>query len=65
MDNMDTIAGIRKWLIQFRTVIYTKDRQLDLDIMEEEIRQAFEVGLLEKEMYMKALLTIQKERREL
>ncbi|SFE29982.1 YqgQ family protein [Alteribacillus iranensis] len=62
---MDTIAGIRKWLMQFRTVIYTKDRQLDLDIMEEEIRQAFEVGLLEKEMYMKALLTIQKERREL
>lgn len=65
MNNMDTIADIQKWLIQFRTVVYTKDRELDLEIMEQEIREAYEIGVLEKDMYIKALLTIRRARQEL
>ncbi|WP_240378121.1 YqgQ family protein [Bacillus piscicola] len=64
MKNLDTITKIRKWLMQFRIVVYTKDRQGDLELMEEEIKEAFRAGLLEKVMYQEALLTIRREKQK-
>lgn len=62
---MDSIESIRKWLLQFRMIVYTKDRSLDLDILESELKEAYEYGILEKEKYMEALFVIRRERRKL
>lgn len=65
VKDMDSIEKIRKWLLQFRTVIYTRDRSLDLDLLETEIKEANRLGLLDQKMYHEALLTIRRERRKL
>lgn len=58
-----SIADIRKWFMQFRLVVYTKDRDMDLELMEGEIKEAYEAGLLEQNDYQKALLIIKQEKR--
>ena len=65
VKEMDSIESIRKWLLQFRMIVYTKDRSLDLDILESELKEAYEYGILEKEKYMEALFVIRRERRKL
>ncbi|WP_185819803.1 YqgQ family protein [Salibacterium salarium] len=62
---MNSIADVRKWLMQFRLVVYTKDRSVDLDLMEEEVREAHAAGLMEQKMYQQALLIIKHEKNKL
>ncbi|RSL34675.1 DUF910 family protein [Salibacterium salarium] len=62
---MNSIADVRKWLMQFRLVVYTKDKSVDLDLMEEEVREAHETGLMEKKLFQQALLVIRREKGKL
>lgn len=57
------MTEIRMWLRTVGAFIYTKNRLMDLDLMEEEIREAYKNGLLDVRMYQTALLTIKRERR--
>ncbi|WP_255450319.1 YqgQ family protein [Alteribacillus sp. YIM 98480] len=59
---MNSISDIRKWLMQFRTIVYTKDRQADLELMEAEMREAHQMGVLSQEMYQKAMLILRREK---
>jgi uncharacterized protein YqgQ len=60
---MESMTEIRMWLRTVGAFIYTKNRLMDLDLMEEEIREAYKNGLLDVRMYQSALLTIKRERR--
>lgn len=60
---MESMTEIRMWLRTVGAFIYTKNRLMDLDLMEEEIREAYKNGLLDVRMYQTALLTIKRERR--
>lgn len=57
------MTEIRMWLRTVGAFIYTKNRLMDLDLMEDEIREAYKNGLLDIRMYQTALLTIKRERR--
>lgn len=61
-NEMNSISDIRKWLMQFRTIVYTKDRQTDLEIMEDEMREAYKMGVLNQEMFQKAMLILRREK---
>ncbi len=61
-NEMNSISDIRKWLMQFRTIVYTKDRQADLELMEAEMREAHQMGVLSQEMYQKAMLILRREK---
>ncbi|WP_090925786.1 YqgQ family protein [Salibacterium qingdaonense] len=63
--DFQTLADIRKWLIQFRTVIYTKDRRMDLELLEEEVKGAHEAGLMDNKNYTNALMIIRNEYNQL
>ncbi|WP_079476816.1 YqgQ family protein [Marinococcus halophilus] len=60
---MESMTEIRTWLRTVGAFIYTKNRLMDLDLMEEEIKEAYRNGLLDVRMYQTALLTIKRERR--
>lgn len=60
---MESMTEIRMWLRTVGAFIYTKNRLMDLDLMEEEIKEAYNNGLLDVRMYQTALLTIKRERR--
>lgn len=62
---MNSITDIRKWLLQFKTVVYTKDRKTDLELLEDEIKEAYELGMLNKELYKKAILILRQEKNTL
>ncbi|MDX6153294.1 YqgQ family protein [Marinococcus sp. PL1-022] len=60
---MESMTEIRMWLRTVGAFIYTKNRLMDLDLMEEEIREAYKNGLMDVRMYQTSLLTIKRERR--
>ncbi len=59
---MNSIADIRKELKKFGSFIYTKDRLLDLALMEEEWRELHKWNMLEKDVFEKGLLILRAER---
>ncbi|WP_091272456.1 YqgQ family protein [Alteribacillus persepolensis] len=60
-----SIADIRKWLMQFNIVVYTKDKRTDLELMEGEIKEAYQSGLLDQYTYQQALLVLRREKSSL
>ncbi|MBA4543640.1 YqgQ family protein [Thermoactinomyces sp. CICC 10521] len=57
---METVTDIQKLLKRFGTVIYTGDRQGDLELMQDEIRELKEIGAIDSETYLKAALILQR-----
>ncbi|MFB4164759.1 YqgQ family protein [Alteribacillus sp. JSM 102045] len=64
-NEINTIADVRKWLMQFRTIVYTKDRQTDLELMEDEIKEAYQLGMLDQGLYQKAIIILRQEKSRL
>ncbi len=61
-DLLMTYFELLQFLKTYQTFIYTGDRQADLDLMEEEIKELNRLGMIEKDFFIKALLVIRKER---
>lgn len=61
---METVYDIQQLLKQFGIVIYTGNRLADLDFMEEEIRELYECGLIEKSEFTTATLILRNEKRK-
>lgn len=60
---MQTVHDVRKFLQRYGTVIYTGDRQGDLDLMEDELRELYsEWGLISAEEFRSALTVLRRER---
>lgn len=61
-ENMKTIADVRKWLINRGTIIYTRDRMTDLDMMDQEITEFYHQGMADKTAYLQAKRIISMEK---
>ncbi|WP_100398351.1 YqgQ family protein [Bacillus sp. FJAT-44742] len=62
---MNNLYELKKWMISFGAVIYTKDPLADLDLIEEEVKEAYNMGVLDKDSYQKALLIVRQERNKI
>ncbi|SER16889.1 Uncharacterized protein YqgQ [Gracilibacillus ureilyticus] len=58
---MNSIYDIRKLLLNFGTIIYTGDRLADLELMEEEIVELYQVKMITKEQYIQSKLLLKRE----
>ncbi|MEC2076566.1 YqgQ family protein [Metabacillus fastidiosus] len=58
---MQTMYDVQQLLKRFGTIIYTGDRGADIDLMEEEIRQLYEMKLIAPKEYQMALLLLRRE----
>ncbi|WP_080874608.1 YqgQ family protein [Oceanobacillus timonensis] len=61
---MKNIHDIRKLLMKFGTLIYTKDRLGDLELMMMEINELYEWKLINGQQFQQAVLLLKKEMRE-
>ncbi|OLO26932.1 hypothetical protein BTR23_21400 [Alkalihalophilus pseudofirmus] len=61
---MNTFYDVQQLLKKFGTFIYTKNRSVDSLMMEDEIRELYESGMVDKQSYQAALLILKKEQRE-
>ncbi|WP_100406816.1 YqgQ family protein [Bacillus solitudinis] len=59
---MNTLYDVQQLLKKHGTIIYTRDTQLDLELMEEEIRELHNWKMVETSVFLQALLIIQKEK---
>lgn len=62
---MKTFNDIQKLLLQFGTLVYTKDKETDLEMIEDELKELREHGLIEMETYRNAQMILRQRRREL
>ncbi|MCD7033112.1 YqgQ family protein [Metabacillus sp. GX 13764] len=58
---MKTIYDVQQLLKKFGTIIYVGDRLADLELMEEELRQLREMGLIETRDFQMAVLLVRHE----
>ncbi|QPC46872.1 YqgQ family protein [Mangrovibacillus cuniculi] len=62
---MKTFYDVQQLLKRFGTIIYTKDRLADLELMEMEIRDLYDAGVLERQDFQMALLLLRQEQSKL
>lgn len=62
---METLYDVQQLLKKHGTIIYTKDREMDLILMEEEIRQLHEWGMIDTLTFQQSLLIIRSEKSKL
>lgn len=62
---MKTFYDVQQLLKKHGSIIYTKDREMDLLIMEDEVRELHEWGMIEISDYQQALLILRMERNKL
>lgn len=60
---MSEMYKVREYLRRYNSFIYTKDKSLDLDLIEEELKELKKNAFIENELYLKFILIIRKERR--
>lgn len=61
---MKTLYDVMQLLKNFGTVIYTGDRQADLDLMEEEIKELYKQQFITAKEFSTALLILRQKRNE-
>ncbi|SFD54116.1 Uncharacterized protein YqgQ [Lentibacillus persicus] len=62
---METVHDVRQLLKRFGTIIYIGDRRADLELMESEIKELYQMQFIGSEDYQKALLVLRGEARRL
>ncbi|UCZ54560.1 YqgQ family protein [Bacillus shivajii] len=58
-----TFFDVQQLLKKYGTLIYTGDRSGDLQLMEDELKELYELGMIEKDEYQMARLVIIKEKK--
>jgi uncharacterized protein YqgQ len=58
---MKTIYDVQQLLKKYGTFIYTGNRLADLELMEDEIRELYELELVERQYFQLALLLLRQE----
>jgi uncharacterized protein YqgQ len=62
---MKTMYDLGQLLKKHGTIIYTRDRSLDLVLMEEELRELYEMKLIDVKDYQQGLLILKTEKTKL
>ncbi|WP_198025665.1 YqgQ family protein [Bacillus sp. J37] len=60
-DHVNTIYDVQQLLKKFGTIIYIGDRIADLELMEDEVKQLYQSGLIEPNVYQMAILLLRQE----
>lgn len=55
---MQTMAEVRRLLKRFGTIIYTGDRQGDIELMLDEVKELRHFGMIDQEIYQKAMAVL-------
>ncbi|MFS0786333.1 YqgQ family protein [Shouchella sp. 1P09AA] len=58
---METMVDIRQLLKQYGSFIYTRDRELDLQLMRKEIKDLYHFGMITSDTYQAAMLLLRQE----
>ncbi|MFC0269995.1 YqgQ family protein [Metabacillus herbersteinensis] len=58
---MKTIYDIQQLLKRFGTIVYIGDRVANLELMEEEVRQLYELQMIETKEFQMAILLLRQE----
>ncbi|ADU29927.1 YqgQ family protein [Evansella cellulosilytica] len=58
-----TYFELQQLLKQYHTFIYTGDKCGDLDLIQTEIKELYQLGLIDEKIYRDANITIMQERR--
>ncbi len=61
---MKTMYDVQQLLKQFGTFIYLGNRAWDIEMMMSEVKQLFDNGVIEKDVFLNATLVLRKELRE-
>lgn len=61
---MRTMYDVQQLLKQFGTFIYLGNRLWDIELMMTEVRELFDSGVIEKQVFLNAMLVLKKEHRE-
>lgn len=63
-EPMKTLYDVMQLLKSYGTVIYTGDRQADLDLMEDEIKELYKQQFISAKDFSTALLILRQKRNE-
>ncbi|MDQ0167796.1 YqgQ family protein [Bacillus horti] len=61
LTTIQSMQDVRNLLKKYGTFIYTKDPIADLELMDEECHELYQMGMLEKEQYVRAKMCIMQE----
>ncbi|MEK5038846.1 YqgQ family protein [Sporosarcina sp. FSL K6-3457] len=62
---MKDYFGVLQLLKRFGIYVYTGDRHVDIDMVQSEVKDLYDSGLLMQEDYLQAMLILRKEASEL
>lgn len=62
---METFYDVQQLLKKFGTIIYTKDRLGDIELMDMEVDELYQFQLISRSDYMQAKLILRKGKRKL
>ncbi|WP_027963439.1 YqgQ family protein [Halalkalibacillus halophilus] len=60
---MNNFYDVQRLLKQFGTIIYVGDRQIDLELMEDEIRELYKNNLISNQQFQSGMLILRSEKR--
>ena len=61
---MRTMYDVQQLLKQFGTFIYLGNRLFDIEFMMIEVRELYEAGVIERQVFLNAMVVLKKEHRE-
>lgn len=61
---MKTLLDVMNLLKRFGVFVYTGDKQADLDLMEDELRDLYKSQMISPEEFSKSLLVLRSERKK-
>ncbi|GAE91208.1 hypothetical protein JCM21714_149 [Gracilibacillus boraciitolerans JCM 21714] len=62
---MESIYDLRKLLLKFGTIIYIGDRLADLELMEEELNELYQMKMISNEEFIQGSLLLIREKEKI
>lgn len=62
---MQTIYDLRRLLLKFGTIIYIGDRLADIELIEEEINELYQVKVITQEQFLQAKMILTREKEKI
>lgn len=59
--NMNSFYDVQQLLKRYGTIIYTKNRETDIMMMEEELRELYKLSMLDAKTYQQGILILKNE----
>lgn len=61
MIKLETVYDVRQLLKRFGIFVYIGDRIADLELMEAEVKELYDMGLIDKDAYQMSVLILRRE----